>query len=148
MSGSPDLKAVMGRAPNRSTRGSASRVQLMGMKVLSSLLAFTLPILAGPAFATGGLLCRTAEPQPVEIALVVSHTTVSSIVSARLTDNGAAVPVALAQSWLEPNELRLDLTDTNAMRHELRLRATRNGATFDGSLWRSGKRRWVRCREE
>ena len=111
---------------------------------LFPLALFGLP---SPAFATGGLLCRTAGPRPVEVAVVISHTAVSAIVSARLTDDGKAVPVALAQAWLEPNELRLDLTDRNAMRHELRLRAKKNGAAFDGSLWRSGKRRWVRCRE-
>lgn len=100
-----------------------------------------------PAYATGGLVCRTAAPRPVEVALVISHTAVSAIVSARLRENGRQVPVAVAQSWLEPNEVRLDLTDRNATRHELRLRAKRNGGAYDGSLWRGGQRRWVRCRE-
>lgn len=109
-----------------------------------------LPLLllaASPATATGGLICRTAGARPIEVALVVSHTAVSAVVSARLTDNGRQVPVAVAQSWLEPNEVRLDLTDRNAMRHELRLRARRNGSVYDGSIWRFGHRRWVRCRE-
>lgn len=79
--------------------------------------------------------------------MVVSHTTVSSVVSARLTVDARGVPVRVAQAWLEPNEVRLDLTDPNAVRHELRLRARLNGRTYDGSLWRAGKRRWVRCRE-
>jgi len=79
--------------------------------------------------------------------MVISHTAVSSVVSARLADNGREVPVALAQSWLEPNEVRLDLTDKNAARHELRLRAKKNGRSYDGSVWRLGQRRWVRCRE-
>ena len=103
--------------------------------------------LAAPAYATGGLVCRTAGAQSTEVALVVSHTAVSSIVSARLTDNRSEIPVAVAQSWLEPNEVRLDLTDKNAARHELRLRAKRNGRFYDGSIWRNGQRRWVRCRE-
>lgn len=102
---------------------------------------------ATPANATGGLLCRTAGARPIEVALVVSHTAVAAVVSARLTDNGRNVPVSLAQSWLEPNEVRVDLTDRNAMRHELRLRARINGRAYDGSLWRNGQRRWVRCRE-
>jgi hypothetical protein len=100
-----------------------------------------------PAFATGGLLCRTAGAQPVELALEISHTAVPRAVSARLTDNGREVPVSVAQSWLDPAEFRIDLTDRNAIRHELRLRATANGRFYDGSLWRGGKRRWVRCRE-
>ena len=103
--------------------------------------------IATPAHATGGLICRTAGARPIDLALVISHTAVSAVVSARLTDNGRGVPVALAQSWLEPNEVRVDLTDRNAMRHELRLRAKRNGSVYDGSIWRLGERRWVRCRE-
>lgn len=100
-----------------------------------------------PAEATGGLVCRTAEARPIELALVVSHAAVATVVSARLTDNGRGVAVVLAQSWLDSNELRLDLVDRNARRHELRLRARRSGSFYDGSLWRSAQRRWVRCRE-
>jgi hypothetical protein len=103
--------------------------------------------LAGPAQASGGLVCRTAGARPVEVAMVIGHTAVSSVVSARLRDNGRDIPVAVAQSWLEPGEVRLDLVDRNAVRHELRLRARRNSSLYDGSIWRQGQRRWVRCRE-
>lgn len=102
---------------------------------------------ATPAFATGGMICRTAGAQPIEIALVISHTAVPSVVSARLTEKGRDIPVSVAQSWMETNQLRLDLTDKQAMRHEARLHVAAKGRVFDGSLWRSGKRRWVRCRE-
>lgn len=111
------------------------------------LLALPVVLAATPAEATGGLVCRTAGARPVEVSLVIGHTVVSSVVSARLTDNRRLVPVAVAQSWLEPNEIRLDLVDRNAIRHELRLRARKNGVFYDGSLWRGGQRRWVRCRE-
>lgn len=111
------------------------------------ILIAPLLLVSVPAQATGGLICRTAGARPIELALVVSHTAVSSVVSARLSDNGRDVPVALAQSWLEPNEVRLDLTDRNATRHELRLRAKRSRAGYDGSIWRLGQHRWVRCRE-
>ena len=110
-------------------------------------LAVMLIGVASPAMATGGLVCSTAGPRPINVAAVIGHTAVSAVVSARLTDNGREVPVTIAQSWLEPDELRLDLTDRNAARHELRLRARRSADTYDGSLWRGGKRRWVRCRE-
>lgn len=105
--------------------------------------------LAAPAHATGGLICSTAGPRPVTLALVISHTVVSSVVSARLNDNGREVSVATAQSWLDPTEVRVDLVDRNAMRHELRLRASWRAASrsYDGSIWRNGKRRWIRCRE-
>lgn len=114
---------------------------------MKKLIALAAIVGAAPAHATGGLICSTAGQPPIHVAVVISHTAVSSIVSARLTDNRREVPVAVAQSWLEPNELRLDLTDKNAVRHELRLRAKRNGSVYDGALWRGGQRRWVRCRE-
>lgn len=111
-------------------------------------LALPLALLAPtPAHATGGLVCRTAGDRPIEVALVISHTAVSAVVSARLSDNGRDVPVSVAQSWLEPNEFRLDLVDKNAVRHELRLRARKKGPFYDGSLWRNARRHWVRCRE-
>ena len=112
------------------------------------LFAFPLALLAhSPANATGGLMCSTAGANPIEVALVISHTAVSAVVSARLQDRGRDIPVSLAQSWLEPGQVRLDLVDRNAVRHELRLRASKNGTVYDGSLWRYGQRRWVRCRE-
>ena len=105
--------------------------------------------IAGTANATGGLSCKTAGPRPTTLALVVSHTVVPTIVSARLHEAGRNIAVVIAQSWLDPDEIRVDLTDSNAMRHEARLRASWRPASrsYDGSLWRNGKRRWVRCRE-
>jgi hypothetical protein len=104
-------------------------------------------LIAAPAHATGGLTCRTAGARPIEVVLVISHTVIPSVVSARLRDGRSNVTVRVAQSWLDSNGLRLDLVDSNAIRHELRLRANRDGQAFDGTLWRGGKHRWVRCRE-
>lgn len=112
------------------------------------LLALPLILFAAtPAEATGGLVCRTAGARPLQVSLVIGHTAVASVVSARLTDNGRQVAVSVAQSWLEPGELRLDLVDDNAMRREARVIAKKNGRFYDGSIWRGGQRRWVRCRE-
>lgn len=102
---------------------------------------------AVPAHATGGLICRTAGANPIQVALVISHTAVPAVVSARLTDRGRDIAVVTAQSWFETGEVRVDLVDRNAQRHEARIRAVRRGAAYDGSLWRNGMRRWVRCRE-
>jgi hypothetical protein len=117
------------------------------MKRKLVLAAVVAACIAAPAHATGGLICRTAGARPIEVSLVVGHTAVSAIVSARLKDGGRVIPAQVAQAWLEPAELRIDLVDLNAARHELRLRAKRKGDTYDGSLWRLGQRRWVRCRE-
>lgn len=113
------------------------------------LVAGPLLLLATPAWATGGLICSTAGSRPVTLALVISHTAVPAVVSARLDENGRDVPVMTAQSWLDPSEVRIDLTDRNAMRHEARVRATwrAKSRSYDGTLWRGGKRRWVRCQE-
>jgi hypothetical protein len=113
-----------------------------------SLLSLPLLIaFASPAMATGGMTCRTAGARPIAVSLVIGHAAVPAIVSARLTDSGRTIPVIVAQSWLDPNELRLDLADRNAMHREARLIARKSGRFYDGSIWRRGQRRWVRCRE-
>src|SRR5215208_1373407 len=112
------------------------------MRKSLAVLAVSL-LIAAPAHATGGLLCRTGGSHPIEVGLVIGHTVASSIVSARLRDGGAEVPVHIAHSWLDANELRLDLVDSNAIRHELRLRAKRKRLTYDGSVWRGSNRRWI-----
>lgn len=67
-------------------------MQKLFLAALCSMLAAT------PAFATGGMICRTAGAHPVELAVVISRTVVASVVSARLTDNGRQIPLAIAQS--------------------------------------------------
>ena len=111
------------------------------------LLAASALLLPAPALATTGLVCSTAGSRPIHLALVISHTAVPAVVSARLTDNRRQVPVVTAQSWFDDKEVRVDLVDRNAMRHEARLRAVKQGKGYDGSIWRNGKRRWIRCQE-
>ena len=112
--------------------------------ILASLAAL---FAASPAYATGGLVCRTAGPRPIAVSVGFGHVPGSPVISTRLTDNGRNVPVTKAQWWLDQSEVRLLLIDPNALRQELVLRATRNGHVYDGSLSRGGLRRWVRCRE-
>ena len=104
---------------------------------------------AAPAHATGGLVCRTAGANPVEVSVGFGHVVGAALLqdSVRLLDNGRNVPVHAPQWWLDNREVRLVLTDPSALRQELLLHAKRRGYTYDGSLWRGGKRRWVRCRE-
>ena len=113
------------------------------------LLAIALLVLgATPALATGGLVCRTAGSRPVEVSLGFGHVPGSPLILARLLDNGRLVPVKSAQWWLDNDEVRIVLIDPGALRQELVLRARRKGFAYDGSLWRDGRRRWVRCRED
>jgi len=114
------------------------------------LLASLLALLAStPAFATGGLMCRTGGSRPIEVSLGFAHAPGAPLLkdATRLRDNGRNIPVTTPQWWLDDSELRLLLSDPNAMRRELILKTRRNGQVYDGSLWRNGVRRWVRCRE-
>ena len=103
---------------------------------------------ATPAEATGGFVCRTAGPDPIEASMGFGHVPGAPLLVTRLTDRGRIVPARSAQWWLDNKELRLLLIGTDALREELLIRASRNGHVYDGSLWRGGKRRWVRCRED
>lgn len=109
-----------------------------------TLLLFALPTAAS---ATGGFTCRTAGPRQIEVSLGFGHVAGSPLILTRLLENRRGVPVRSAQWWLDDRELRLVLTDPNAQRREVIVKARRNGQTYDGDLWRGGRRHWVRCRE-
>ena len=105
-------------------------------------------MIAAPAHATGGFQCRTAGPDPIEASVGFGHVPGAPLIAARLIEKGRVVPVRPAQWWLDRSELRLLLIGEDALREELVVRARRNGHVYDGSLWRNGTRRWVRCRED
>ena len=114
------------------------------------LIALPLAVLAAvPAKATGGFICQTAGPRPIQVSLGFGHAPGAPLIASatRLVDNGRTIPVIAPQWWLDNNELRLLLADPSAMRREVIIKAKRNGHTYDGSLWRGGEQRWVRCRE-
>ena len=75
------------------------------------------------------------------------HVPGAPLILTRLLDNGRNVAVKPAQWWLDNDEVRLLLIDAGARNQQLLLKARRNGLVYDGSLWRSGKRHWVRCRD-
>ena len=114
-------------------------------------ILFALPLVfvaAAPALATGGFVCRTAGPRPVEVSVGFGHVPGSPLILTRLTDNGRIVPVQSAQWWFDNQEMRLLLIDPNARQEQLKLKAKRNRYTYDGTIWRNGQRHWVRCRED
>jgi hypothetical protein len=112
-----------------------------------ALFVTLVALLAAPAHASGGMVCRTAGAAPIEVSLGFGHAAGSPLISARLIENGRSVPVTAPQWWLDSSELRLLLTDRNATRSELMVRAKRNGRFYDGTVRRGGRQRWVRCRE-
>ena len=118
------------------------------MKSLSFALAL-LVLAATPAHATGGFVCRTAGANPIQVSVGFGHVPGAPLITSatRLTENGRNIPVIAPQWWLDNAELRLLLADPGAVRREAIIKARRNGQVYDGSLWRDGQRRWVRCRE-
>ena len=119
------------------------------MKFLVAFLSVVVGVgFAASAHATGGLACRTAGVRPVVVSLGFGHVPGSPLIMTQLIDAGRTVPVSAAQWWLDNQELRVVLISPGASKQELLLRARRTGQFYDGHLWRSGKRRWVRCRED
>lgn len=123
---------------------SPNDAMTMKTKLFALLLAF---VAAPPAQATGGLTCKTAGDRPIEVSLGFQHGSGAPLFLSRLRDNGRDVPVSAPQWWLDDQEVRLLLFEPNEHSQQLLLKASRNGPVYDGSLWRGGKRRWVRCRE-
>ena len=78
------------------------------------------------------------------------HVPSASLFLAQLADDGHDVPVTASQWWMRKSELRLALVAKDAIREELILNARWAGTSrsYDGALWRSGRKRWVRCRED
>jgi len=113
-------------------------------------LFLALPLLvaaAPPAHATAGMSCQTGGREPVEVELVISRTIAAALVSASLIDNGKLVETSMAQWWLDGSEIRLILTDPNAEREELVLKARRRGEVYKGRIARNGRSRPIRCEE-
>ena len=113
------------------------------------LLALPILFLATPALATGGFTCRTAGPKPVVISVGFGHAPGAPLLrdATQLVDNGRRVPVVAPQWWFDGTELRLLLADPSAMRREAIVKTRKIARSYDGTLWRGGKARWVRCLE-
>ncbi|MEL7690375.1 hypothetical protein [Citromicrobium bathyomarinum] len=112
------------------------------------LIALTaLALIASPAHATGGFQCRTAASPRIEITLAFGHTAGSGLFSRRLRVDGKEIAVDAPQWWLDDDELRVVLTDTQANERLAVVKAKRKGRAYDGSVVYRGKSHWVRCYE-
>ncbi|MBX7539740.1 hypothetical protein [Qipengyuania sphaerica] len=112
-------------------------------------LALPLAALAVPAHATGGMACSTAGPEPVEIVLGFGHVPSAGLFLARLADAGREIAAEATQWWMQGSEMRLAMVSMETGEAEVTLVADWNeeARAYDGSIWREGKKRWVRCRE-
>lgn len=102
---------------------------------------------AAPALATSGLQCRPTSGSGPVLDLLVGHGAGPALVAARL----GGKPMTVAQSWIDPHHLWLDLVDANATRYEGKLRAIfqpkLRGRPALGTLVRGGRTYRVRCVE-
>ena len=112
------------------------------------ILATAAAILASaPAHATGGVSCKTASDPQIAIDVGFGHTAGAALFSRRLHVGDEEIAVDAPQWWLDDTELRLVLVDNQAMERLAVVHATRNGATYDGSVRYNGQQHWIRCYE-
>ncbi|MBB3034633.1 hypothetical protein [Alteriqipengyuania lutimaris] len=104
-------------------------------------------LLAAPAHATGGMRCATARTPAIVVTLGFGHVAGSALFAQGLEVDGRQIAVAAPQWWLDDRELRVVLTDPQADEELAVVRATRKGATYDGTVTYRGKRHWIRCQE-
>ena len=102
---------------------------------------------ASPAYATGDLTCRTAGPNPIEIVFGFGHVPNAAAFSSVLKDRVKTIPARLTQWWFRDREVRAALMAEDDLTEEAVMIAEYNPAagSFDCSVWRKGKRRWMRC---
>lgn len=109
--------------------------------------ALPIAVLATPANATGGFLCKTAKSPDIEIAVGFGHVPGAPIVAKRLRVNGKEVAADIPQWWLNDDEMNLQMTTPDAMESLLVMRTTRKGWNYDGQVTYRGKTHWIRCKE-
>jgi hypothetical protein len=111
---------------------------------------------AAPALATGGYQCRPVSGQGPSLSVVTGTAVAPSVVQVSVTEGsrtlstkGEGAGLAVAQSWIDEEGLKLDLVDPRVTRYEARLRArfvkTKFGREATGTLSRGGRVHRVRC---
>lgn len=109
------------------------------------------------ALATSGLLCTPIGGAGPKLSLVIGE----GLAGVNLIERGRILSTfdkkrafKIAQSWIDERDVRLDLVNRIANRHEVRLRAsfdkrqTRGPTSASGTLQRLGRTYRVRCIED
>jgi hypothetical protein len=117
------------------------------------LLALPLLFAAAPAWATGGFDCRTTDRSDIVMSGTIGRLIGTPLVAAHLrigertlSTSDPDPQIAIARSWIDAREIRVDLIDPQAERFVAQLRA-RVGARGVGSgtlVWEGVTHR-VRC---
>ena len=124
------------------------------MKLRTFVLS--LLFLSAPALATGGFDCQATDGSDVAMSGAVGRVVGAPLVGATLWlgERGLSTTdpdpqIVIARSWIDEQELRVDLADPQLERFEARLRArTRNDGTAVGTLEREGRSHPVQCELE
>lgn len=122
----------------------------------SLLLGLPLLLASTPAFATGGFDCLTTDRSDIMLSGTIGRVVGTPLVAAHLrigertlgtTDPEAQV--AIARSWIDEREIKVDLIDPQTERFaaQLRARIVRSGRAT-GTLVRDGVTHPVRCEVE
>ena len=109
--------------------------------------ASVLALVAGPAAATGGMVCQTASGPATTLSFTIGHGEANGVVAVSRLTGGRWAPAHLGQAWISGQEFKADLTDPNRTRRLARIETSRKGVTYDGAIVENGRRRWIRCRE-
>lgn len=126
------------------------------MRIATRLAAAAFLFAATPAFATSSIHCQTRARSGVELYLSVGTGPGFSILSAHLVDGrvgwttGATrTSPMIAQAWLDNDQLRLEIVDSNAEDFVLKLYGRKiRGSAYAATLdWR-GRAIAVICRWE
>jgi alkanesulfonate monooxygenase SsuD/methylene tetrahydromethanopterin reductase-like flavin-dependent oxidoreductase (luciferase family) len=125
---------------------------------IAIVVALTATGLSTPALATSGYLCRPVSGAGPRLSVVIGSGAGPAVAAASLIEGnvtrssmGERRRIAIAQSWLDGYRLWIDITDTDAMRYEARLRAQFTGTgrarRLTGTLVRGGRTYRIRCDE-
>ena len=122
----------------------------------SFLLAMPLMCATTPAFATGGFDCRTTDGSRIMMSGTIGRVVGTPLVAAHLQIDGRtfgtndpAPQIAIARSWIDEREIRVDLIDAQAEQFEAQLRARIDRVGHaTGTLLRHGVTHPVRCEVE
>lgn len=110
---------------------------------------------AGPASATGGLLCSPISGKGPSISLVIGHGISGGIIGAALKENGRwrstmqpDVPMVLQRSWIDREQTWVVIVHRITGAPEAQLRVRNRGFGGTGTLVRRGRTYQVRCRQD
>ena len=97
-----------------------------------------------PAMATQAMVC---EGKGASITMLIGNAAVPGLVNAELMSGGAAVPSAVARSWLDDKQMMIDLADPEQMAVIASLRLTYGKRAWRGTLTYKGRKIPVVCDE-